>query len=591
VVQARKPPILGPVKAWVICTGGTVQNFPGAIRMRFIDINARDVLMRRRGDSMLYSYAAGGKCAGAQFLQASGSIVMVTRSARRRVLYAILTTTIIFAGQGPLIRTSAAQAPTGPSAATSTPPSANQTAQALTEWLIKDSVSEGTASSPQYSPVTEAVTRFTNGDVNGARDLLTQAVQKNPNKLPPVEVMMGRLQSLRQGGAQFARAELEKAVMVNANDPDAYLYFAEAALQDHRIADAEGLLLEVKPLIDKFSANAKRKRGFEIRFNSFMAAVAEAREQWDTAAQYLAALQKLEPENPTGVEAHLRLGRAMFKQGKSKTDVYFELEKASKTDSKAIDPYIYLAYLNEEEKRHPDAKDIIAQAVNKHGTDLNVMLAAAKWALNTGEFKDAQTYADAVNKIDPKSLEGKIVRGEVARFASPPDLKKAREMFESAVYQSPANLEATNQLALVLIESNDSGDQQKAVDLAKANAALTTRGNQFSPEVIATYAWTLYRAGHQQEAETVLNQLLSAQKQLSPDTIYYIGKILQERGKIDEAIQFLEAALKVPTPFAQRDATTKLLAELKKDKEKSDKDSEKSTTPPSTATSTSEKKK
>ena len=402
---------------------------------------------------------------------------------------------------------------------------------------------------------------------------------------------MGRLQSLRQGGAQFARAELEKAVMANPSDPDAYLYFAEADLQEHRIADAEGLLLEVKPLIDKFSANAKRKRGFEIRFNSFMAAVAEAREQWDTAAQYLAALQKLEPENPASVEAHLRMGRAMFKQGKSKTDVYFELEKASKTDSKAIDPYIYLAYLNEEDKRHPEAKDIISQAVTKHGSDLNVMLAAAKWALNTGEFKDAQTYADAVNKIDPKSLEGKIVRGEVARFASPPDLKKAREMFESAVYQSPANLEATNQLALVLVESSDSSDQQKALDLAKANAALTTRGNQFSPEAFATYAWALYRTGHLPEAEQVLNQLLSAQKQLSPDTIYYIGKILQERGKTDDAIQFLEAALKVPTPFAQRDATTKLLAELKKDKEKSDKDSEKSTTPPSTTTSTSEKKK
>lgn len=103
---------------------------------------------------------------------------MVTRSARRRVLYAILTTTLILAGQGPLIRTSAAQAPTGPSASTSTPPSANQTAQALTEWLIKDSVSEGTANSPQYSQVTEAVTRFTNGDVNAVRDLLTQQLRR-----------------------------------------------------------------------------------------------------------------------------------------------------------------------------------------------------------------------------------------------------------------------------------------------------------------------------------------------------------------------------------------------------------------------------
>ena len=188
------------------------------------------------------------------------------------------------------------------------------------------------------------------------------------------------------------------------------------------------------------------------------------------------------------------------------------------------------------------AKAAIAKAVEADGKDINVFTVVAKWALNTGEIKDAVKYADAALQIDPKSLDAKIIRGEIARFSSPPDLKKAREMFESVVSQSPANIEATNQLALALAESNDANDQQRALDYAKLNAASTTRGNQFSPEVLSTLAWTLYRNGQLDQAEQVLQQLLNS-RQLSPDTAYYIGKILQERGKIDEAIQFLDAGV------------------------------------------------
>ena len=43
-------------------------------------------------------------------------------------------------------------------------------------------------------------------------------------------------------------------------------------------------------------------------------------------------------------------------------------------------------------------------------------------------------------------------------------------------------------------------------------------------------------------------------------------------GKTDQAIQFLESAVKTAAPFAQRDASNKLLAELQKQKEKDDKD-------------------
>ena len=76
----------------------------------------------------------------------------------------------------------------------------------------------------------------------------------------------------------------------------------------------------------------------------------------------------------------MRMGRAMFKQGKPGQDVYNELDNSVKLDSKTINPWIYLAYLYEEAKNHEKAKRMIEQAVSTNGKELNVMLAAAKWA-------------------------------------------------------------------------------------------------------------------------------------------------------------------------------------------------------------------
>lgn len=158
--------------------------------------------------------------------------------------------------------TTAPDSPLGPGSA------GGETAKkTATEWLIESAVSR--PNSPQYADVEDAVTRFANGKAEEARDLLTRARQKDP-KLPPVEVLMGRMWAQAGYPAQ-GRAELEKAVTAYPNDPDAYLFFAEAALMERRISDGAALLQEVKPLIEKFTDNQKRKNSFEVRLNAGMA--------------------------------------------------------------------------------------------------------------------------------------------------------------------------------------------------------------------------------------------------------------------------------------------------------------------------------
>jgi len=130
-------------------------------------------------------------------------------------------------------------------------------------------------------------------------------------------------------------------------------------------------------------------------------------------------------------------------------------------------------------------------------------------------------------------------------------------------------------LALVLVElaeqKKDPAKLNQAKQYAENNVLRTTQGNQFNPEVFATYAWVLYKNGEKDKAGPYLDKVLQTQR-LTPDMAYYVGKILQDSGKTDQAIQFLESAVKTAAPFAQRDASNKLLAELQKQKEKDDKD-------------------
>jgi len=449
------------------------------------------------------------------------------------------------------------------------PDSTTQQNPYTAEWLIGTAVSD--AGSPQYRDIGEAITRFRNGDTSGARDLLSRARQTNP-KLPPVELMMGRLWGAANQ-SNGARNELEKAVVAYPNDPEAYLFFAETALVDHRITDCEAILQKVKPLIDAFNENLKRKRNFEIRYNSAMAAINEARNQWDAAIPYLKAWLNLDPDN---VAAHQRLGTTLFQLGKP-TEAYNEFDAAVKVDPKTVNPYIALAEMYEQAKDRPNAAKSIGYAVQKNPKDLNVQLQAARWAMVTNQLNEAQKYADKAIQIDPKSLDAKILRGEIARFTG--DLKTAENYLEQAVAQAPANIQASNQLALVLVEQDDKDKKDRALQIAELNLRATTQGDRANPEIAATYAWVVYKLGRTSEAEQILGKILSAGA-ISPDTAYYVGKILQDRGKTDNAIKILETAIGSPNPFAQRQATTELLAQLRKQKQQ-----EKSADPSATAPS------
>jgi tetratricopeptide (TPR) repeat protein len=417
--------------------------------------------------------------------------------------------------------------------------------------LIGDAVEN--ANSPQFQKVNQAIKAFSGRRVKEARDLLTEA-RTTHRELPPAEVLIAKLFIVfRQ--PQLALAELEQAVRKYPKDPEAYLMFADGSLADGHVTAADALYRDADELVKAFNENPLRKANFEKRVLAGLAAVAQSRQQWKTAESLLRQLIKLDPKNAA---AQQRLGVVVFQQAtpedrKTLSEAYRAFTAAIEAEPRMPHPDIAMGQLFEQaaqqaastgdtakfKRYRQQAADSFKRATDATRTykpSLNTLLVAAMWALQTNQFTLAQQHADAAMKNDADSLQAKWLAAVVARFSG--NLATAEKLLQDAYNQSPAEFNVSNQLALVLVESKDKSKQNRALDLAKINANL----HQNNAEAASTLGWVLYQLGHKQEAGQVLENVIRA-RALTPDSAYYVARILAEQGQNEQAMQILETAL------------------------------------------------
>lgn len=111
------------------------------------------------------------------------------------------------------------------------------TAQITAETLIGDSVSDPDAS--RYSDVTEAIKRYSNKDVLGAKQFLESAKRKE-DRLPPVNLMMAKLYFLSRQ-TQAGLAALEATAREVPGDPEPYLLLADQAISSQQAIQASAV--------------------------------------------------------------------------------------------------------------------------------------------------------------------------------------------------------------------------------------------------------------------------------------------------------------------------------------------------------------
>jgi tetratricopeptide (TPR) repeat protein len=430
----------------------------------------------------------------------------------------------------------------------------------------------------------EAAKKFSARDWDGALTLLEAACKKNTDLPPPRVLMFDWFRQSQQGF--MARMALERAVMSDPKDPEAYVIFGNIALQERRITDAQLLFLKAKELIGPFDKSLKRKNILEPQTISGLANVEEAREQWPEAQAQLETLLKLNPKDAMAMQ---RLARALFQQ--KEATAALKMLRASKEADKQnmLTPEAALGRFYEQYGDHKNAVTWMTHALAKAPEDLATQLVVAQWNLETAQLDEAEKHSAKALKladdarrtateaempqVEQRLLSAKVLRGLVALFRK--EYKNAEKYFEDAHLQSPGNFAAKNNLALALCEEKIEGG---GPDMAKVNKALeyatdSYQQNSRNSETASTLGWVLYKAGRRQQAEGALRQAAQAGN-LTPDTAYFLAQVSYDGGNKDLAKNLLEASLKTVS-FSMRPEAQALLDKIKAEPPPKDKDNKK----------------
>ncbi len=434
------------------------------------------------------------------------------------------------------------------------PAAGNVTAQTLLASAIENV-------GPQHADVSAAIEQFRKGALLEARNLFKQARQKDP-MLPPDGVLMARLlYSANQLG--LGRTELERTVREEPADPEPYLIFGEVAFQQRRFSDAELAFRKSYELVQKATSNPFRQKTMRKRALSGMAGVAENRDDWASASKYLSAIMQ---QDAVDVPNTTRLARALFEQDKNIGDgkdeegqAYQLLIKLWEKDKQNVRrPEITMGSMYQAAGEKKITANLMKKASEQDKTGLQTQLTVARWALGNGDMTLAQNCSDRAQQIAPDSVEAKLVAGLTARYKN--DLKTARRTLEAAHLQSPSNLAAILQLAVVLAVGSDE-EKATALEYSQVASRIYPDVSQATGrEAAVTSAWILYNQGRANEAQLVLQKALAGGG-LSAESSYYAAKIIHQ-GNPDIAKKLLGTALKGDGVFPARGDAENLLRSL-----------------------------
>jgi tetratricopeptide (TPR) repeat protein len=368
---------------------------------------------------------------------------------------------------------------------------------------------------------------------------------------------------------------LEKAVQKNPDDPEAYLQLGEIDLQQRRVAAADLLFTKAALLMKTFNKSADRKAKLMPRVYKDLASISEIREDWPVAQQRLEEALKLDPKS---VDVIQHIAKSLFQQKKAQEALEKLREAAAIAaaipDANVLMPEIHLAYfyLQPPFNDTPNAKKWVKAGLEKapKDKDSRTRLEAARLYVQTGDLDEAKTQSAEALKIDPKSLDAMMLRGMVGLFQE--DYAGAVNYLEAAVIQSPGNFDASNNLALALVELKDEPKKKRALEYAaenvkKVQGSQNTQANtQNAAEALSTLGWVLYRIDpvkNLDDADKSLRQAVST-RTFNPDTAYYAAVVALANKRPIEAKALLEQAMKNTMPWPMKTKAKALLEQLSK---------------------------
>lgn len=446
----------------------------------------------------------------------------------------------------------AAAQPTGAAGAAAAGPASQLTAEALIGNLVDDL-------GPKYHDIEDGIDLFLKGDFSGARNAVDRSVKENP-QLPPTSMIMARMYMMANN-AKETQAELERAAVEAPNDPEGYIIQGDIALQRSENVQANAMYEKGLEKAQSYASNPKRKNLMLSRAYSGLAFVKQAASDWTGSEKQLREWLKIVPDDNNARE---RLAYVLFRQGTadSKKAAYVLFGEIWKSDqANRLRPEIAMARLFDQvDKDLPRAKNLMSQAQEKD-PGLQTQLAVAQWALEANEMELAKKASDAANAADAKSLEGRLIAGLLDRYNGRD--ADALKKFIEAHLQSPMNPIALNQIALILINSDNADDRKRAVEFAQIGASVYNRFEQnYARESALVYAWVLHKMGRPRDAGQIVKTVLEKPGAVDSASLYFAAEILHKMGQDEPAKKILDAILSPNKNFLNRDKATDLRKSL-----------------------------
>lgn len=367
--------------------------------------------------------------------------------------------------------------------------------------------------------------------------------------LPAEEIFWSRL-LIEAGLFPQAIATLESYQQSNPNDPETYIAFGFLAMKSARWTDAQLQFERAESLVT--IGHLRKERNSEVipGLIQFQAEVSLQKQRWDSAESLFRRLKELLPNDPLPA---WKIGFTQVLGGR--IDEGIETMKAIRTTNPDLPcPHLTVAKSLIQAKpwlTDPDVAKLIErqfrEAILSGRENVEPWREYLKWLLMLDRSQDLIEYLDKAPESIQKLRDPLLLRAIAHR--SEKNFTESEAILEDLLKAKPDDVEVSDQLILVLLQSSDSQKKSRAKAMAEENL------NQF-PEienVIATAGWAALCFDEMQKADELLTRLLQ-RGGLSPQSAYFVGKLLERLNRKKEADSVFRMAIESTGIFPERPA-------------------------------------
>ncbi|MFN7291031.1 MAG: tetratricopeptide repeat protein [Pirellula sp.] len=378
--------------------------------------------------------------------------------------------------------------------------------------------------------------------------------------LPAEEVFWSRL-LLDDGRIEEAIAMLESYQQTSPNDPEVYMTFGFVAMKSRRWTDAQLQFERAETLIAQGQLQKERCNDVVPGLIQLQAEVALQKQQWESAEKFFVQLKELLPDDPL---PPYRIGLTQVLSGRLEEGIA-TMKSARSSSHELPCPHLTVADTLIQSRpwfTNPDEAKIIEcqfrEAILGSREEIEPWREYLKWLLMMDRSSDALTYLEKVPETVRTSRDMSFIRAVSHRCIE--QYEEAESILVELLKSNPGDVEVSDQLILVLLNSTDSEKKNRAKAMAEEN--LTKFPN--IENVIATAGWASLCFDEIQAADQRLSMLFS-RGVLSPQSAYFVGKLLERLDRKEEANSVFKSAIEKTGIFPERPVLKKKIYRQEKE--------------------------